>query len=126
MTDRCPPDESVIATLRDPDSEGAPAGLADRYADDADIENQLRVFKALSHEHRLRVLEALRDGELCACELEAILDAPQSTVASHLRKLRDAGLVRTRKQGKWTYYRIADTASIQLADLAQALGEATS
>jgi ArsR family transcriptional regulator len=54
-----------------------------------------RVFKALSNEHRIRILEALREGELCACELEAVLNAPQSTVASHLRELKDVGLVRS-------------------------------
>lgn len=83
---------------------------------------QLAVFKALANENRIRILEALRDGELCACELEEVLDAPQSTVASHLSTLRDAGLVYTRKEGKWTHYRIADTASLQLLDLAAAMG----
>ena len=84
-----------------------------------------RVFKALSNEHRIRILEALREGELCACELQIVLDAPQSTVGSHLRELRDAGLVNTRRQGKWTYYRIGDTAVLQLLDVADALAEET-
>jgi ArsR family transcriptional regulator len=83
------------------------------------------VFKALSNEHRIRILEALRDGELCACEIQVALDAPQSTVASHLRELKDAGLVNTRRQGKWTYYRIGDTAVLQLLDIANALAEET-
>ena len=96
---------------------------ATRRADDAVVEAELSSFKALANEKRLAVVHALREGELCACELETVLDAPQSTVASHLRKLRDAGIVATRKEGKWTYYRIADTASLQLLDLAAALGE---
>lgn len=95
--------------------------LRDRRVDEASVDRQLRAFKALANDHRIRILEALRDGELCACELEAILDAPQSTVASHLGRLRDVGLVHTRKSGKWTYYRIADTATLQLLDLAEAL-----
>ena len=66
-------------------------------------------------------LGALRDGELCACELQVVLDAPQSTVASHLRELKGAGLVETRRQGKWTYYRIGGTAVLQLLDIADAL-----
>lgn len=94
-----------------------------RRGDDAVVEAELSAFKALANEKRLAVVHALREGELCACELETVLDAPQSTVASHLRKLRDAGIVATRKEGKWTYYRIADTASLQLLDLAAALGE---
>ncbi len=94
-----------------------------RSADGESLETQLTVFKALANEKRLRIIEALRDGELCACELETILDAPQSTVATHLSTLREAEVVATRKEGKWTYYRIADTASLQLLDLAAALGE---
>ncbi|WP_255192742.1 ArsR/SmtB family transcription factor [Natronobeatus ordinarius] len=105
-------------------ADGATCGLPelrDRRVDEASVDRQLRAFKALANDHRIRILEALRDGELCACELEAILDAPQSTVASHLGRLRDVGLVHTRKSGKWTYYRIADTATLQLLDLAEAL-----
>jgi len=93
--------------------------------EDTETEAIRAVFKALSNEHRIRILEALRDGELCACELQVVLDAPQSTVASHLRELRDAGLVNTRRQGKWTYYRIGDTAVLQLLDVASALAEET-
>jgi ArsR family transcriptional regulator len=93
--------------------------------DDTEIEATRAVFKALSNEHRLRILEALRDGELCACEIQVVLDAPQSTVASHLRELKDVGLVHTRRQGKWTYYRIGDTAVLQLLDIASALAEET-
>lgn len=96
---------------------------ANRRVSDDEIDGELSVFKALANEKRLRIIEALRDGELCACELETILDAPQSTVGTHLSRLREAGIVRTRKDGKWTYYRIADTASLQLLDLARALSE---
>jgi ArsR family transcriptional regulator len=91
--------------------------------DDDQVDDQLSVFKALANEHRIRILEALREGELCACELQVVLDAPQSTVASHLRELKDSGLVKTRRQGKWTYYRIGDTAALQLLDIAEALAE---
>jgi ArsR family transcriptional regulator len=93
--------------------------------DDTEIEATRAIFKALSNEYRIRILEALRDGELCACEIQVVLDAPQSTVASHLRELKDAGLVNTRRQGKWTYYRIGDTAVLQLLDIADALAEET-
>ncbi|MFW6321198.1 MAG: ArsR/SmtB family transcription factor [Halohasta sp.] len=95
--------------------------LFDLAADDRQVEAQLTVFKALANEYRIRILDALRDGEMCACELQVVLDAPQSTVASHLRELADAGLVKKRRQGKWTYYRIGDTAALQLLDVAEAL-----
>ena len=87
------------------------------------VSGQETICKALAHEDRLRILETLRDSECCACELQVVLDAPQSTVATHLRKLRDAGLVKTRKKGKWTYYRIGDTAAIEVLDLLRAIHE---
>jgi ArsR family transcriptional regulator len=86
--------------------------------DDETVETEYPVFQALAHEDRLRLLEALRHGERCGCELMVILNAPQSTVANHLRKLRDAGLVKNRKKGRWNYYRIADAAVMDLLDLA--------
>lgn len=117
--------ESASGTLRRIEGKACCDGPfpATRRADGAVVEAELSSFKALANEKRLAIVHALREGELCACELETVLDAPQSTVASHLRKLRDAGIVNTRKEGKWTYYRIADTASLQLLDLAAALGE---
>lgn len=99
--------------------------LTELTADDTEIQTTQAVFKALSNEYRIQILEALRDGELCACEIQIVLDAPQSTVASHLRELKDTDLVNTRRQGKWTYYRIGDTAVLQLLDIADALGGKT-
>ena len=125
MADSVP--ESTRQTLDrlydDPDDRLA--SLFDLTADDTELEAARAVFRALSNEHRIRILEALRDGELCACEVQVVLDAPQSTVASHLRELKDAGLVNTRRRGRWTYYRIGDTAVLQLLDIADALAEET-
>jgi ArsR family transcriptional regulator, arsenate/arsenite/antimonite-responsive transcriptional repressor len=65
-----------------------------------------RLFKSLSDETRLRILALLREGELCVCDLMAILDLPQSTVSRHLAYLRNAGLVDDRRQGVWMFYRL--------------------
>jgi ArsR family transcriptional regulator len=114
-------DETLSRLYEDPD-EGVAELLADR-PDDGTVEREYAVFRALANEDRLRILEALRRNERCGCELMALLDAPQSTVATHLRKLRDAGLVRDRRKGKWNYYRIADTAVMDVLDLAAAVGD---
>ncbi len=123
MTESVP--ESTRQTLERlyDDPETRVTSLFELIPDDETVTAELTVFKALANEHRIRILEALRDGELCACELQVILDAPQSTVASHLRELKDAGLVKSRRQGKWSYYRIGDTAALQLLDIADALAE---
>lgn len=64
------------------------------------------VFRALSDSTRLRILNLLRGGELCVCDLVAVLDVPQPTASRHLAYLRKAGLVLTRKEGLWHYYRL--------------------
>ena len=66
--------------------------------------------KTLSDPTRIRVLLALRDGELCVCELCDALDVTQSTLSSHLQVIRKSGLVKTRREGKWMYYAMADSA----------------
>src|SRR5689334_7816328 len=67
--------------------------------------------KALGDATRLRIIAALRQRELCVCELCDALEATQSTLSTHLTSLRDAGITGTRKQGKWIYYRLSDEAA---------------
>lgn len=119
-----PPEEAqdALERLHD-DPTAAVAALRESQPDDDAVDGAVSVFKALGNEDRLRVLAALRESECCGCELQAVLDAPQSTVATHVRKLKDAGLVRSRRKGKWTYYRIADSAALDLLDLAYAISE---
>lgn len=71
------------------------------------LRDATRLFAALSDETRLRLFLALRGGELCVCQLTALLDLAPSTVSKHLSLLRDAGLVEARKDGRWVYYRMA-------------------
>lgn len=76
-----------------------------------------QLFKALSDETRLRILALLTAGELCVCDLMAVLELPQSTVSRHLAYLRNASLVEDRRQGVWMYYRL-DTPAAELGELA--------
>ena len=62
------------------------------------------IFKALSDETRLRVIKLLEEGELCVCDITAALDMSQPKVSFHLSTLKDAGLIKDRKQGKWIHY----------------------
>jgi ArsR family transcriptional regulator len=70
------------------------------------MEDLLVVFKALAEETRLRIIKLLEGGELCVCDLVAALDMSQPKVSFHLNALKEAGLIKDRKQGKWTHYRI--------------------
>jgi len=60
--------------------------------------------KALAHPGRLRILAMLRGGDLCVCQMTAVLELAASTVSAHLGDLRRAGLVIERKRGKWVHY----------------------
>ncbi len=69
-----------------------------------------RLFHALSDPTRIEILERLRGGERCVCELTDVLDAAQSRLSFHLRTLREAGLVTDRKEGRWVYYTLVPEA----------------
>jgi ArsR family transcriptional regulator len=69
-------------------------------------ERAVELFHALSDETRLQIIELLHKGERCVCELTDSLDTAQSRLSFHLRVLRDAGIVRDRKDGRWVYYEL--------------------
>ncbi|NOZ27492.1 MAG: winged helix-turn-helix transcriptional regulator [Chloroflexi bacterium] len=87
-------------------------------------EKAARLFRALAHPARLRILDALRYGEECVCHLEALLGKPQAYVSQQLAVLREAGLVRDRKDGQRVYYAICDERMLSL--LEEFLGPRTS
>jgi ArsR family transcriptional regulator len=63
-----------------------------------------RICHALSDETRLAILERLRGGEECVCNLTELLATGQSRLSFHLKVLKDAGLVRDRRAGRWIHY----------------------
>ncbi len=69
----------------------------------------LNIFKALSDVTRLKILKLLENGELCVCDLVTALNMIQPKVSFHLSILKEAGLIKDRKQGKWVHYKIDDS-----------------
>ena len=65
-----------------------------------------RFFQALRDNTRLRLLNLMGDQEICVCYFVEILDQPQPKISRHLAYLRSAGIVATRRYGKWMHYRI--------------------
>jgi ArsR family transcriptional regulator len=94
-----------------------PAVLSKR----TDVAKAASLFHALSDETRVQVLQLLRGGEQCVCELQSSLDAAQSRLSFHLRVLKDAGLVTDRREGRWAYYTINDETLLQAHDLVREL-----
>jgi ArsR family transcriptional regulator len=79
--------------------------------------------RALSDDTRFRILEVLVGKETCVCELVDRLDVPQPLLSHHLKTLKEAGLVRAQKRGRWMFYTLdadalEETANA-LAQLAQ-------
>jgi ArsR family transcriptional regulator len=79
-------------------------------------------FAALADENRLRLLHLMRDGEICVCFLQGTLRTNQPKISRHLAYLRRAGLVETRRQGRWMYYRLKKQPPTLDAILNEALG----
>ena len=72
------------------------------------MEKVIAIAKALSDSHRLRALFVLHKGELCVCQLIELFGLAPSTVSKHMSVLRHAGLVKSRKNGRWVYYSLID------------------
>ncbi|WP_447983762.1 ArsR/SmtB family transcription factor [Nitrospira sp. Nam74] len=75
------------------------------------------LFHALSDETRLEVLEQLKDGEQCVCELMDEMKAAQSRLSFHLKVLKNAGLLQDRREGRWMYYSINRESLEELEEL---------
>ena len=86
-----------------------------------DLSRAAELFHALSDPTRLAVLELLREGERCVCELQAEIDASQSRLSFHLKVLKDAGLVSDRKEGRWSYYAMTSETLSEAHDVVRAL-----
>jgi len=80
-----------------------------------DLAQSVQAFHALSDPTRLQLVELLRSGERCVCELTEALHTAQSRLSFHLRVLKDAGLVLDRKDGRWVHYRLNDESISRLA-----------
>jgi DNA-binding transcriptional ArsR family regulator len=72
------------------------------------VKSFITITKALSDAHRVSAIRYLCEGELCLCQLIEMLELAPSTVSKHMSILYQAGLVETRKQGRWIYYRLPD------------------
>ncbi|HMA65997.1 MAG: ArsR/SmtB family transcription factor [Fibrobacterota bacterium] len=73
-----------------------------------DIYDFITIVKALSDVHRVRALLALRKAELCVCQIIDLLGLAPSTVSKHMSILKQAGLVNSRKDSRWVYYRLVE------------------
>jgi ArsR family transcriptional regulator len=76
--------------------------------DDPTLTRLERVFFGFADKTRLKILKLVEKEDLCACEIMAALELTQPTVSHHLGILERSGLVASRREGKWVFYRVAD------------------
>ncbi|MGR6118321.1 ArsR/SmtB family transcription factor [Aeribacillus composti] len=69
-----------------------------------EIEKAAHVLKLLGDKTRLTIMAILKQRECCVCELLEVFDMSQPAISQHLRKLKDAGLVKEDRRGQWIYY----------------------
>lgn len=83
------------------------------------IEDNVKLLKALSEESRYRIVVVLLDGEKCACEIPEFIGRTQSNTSMHLTKLSDLGILKSRRDGKMILYSIKD---LRVCGVLKALG----
>lgn len=91
--------------------------------DKKEIQEEAGVFKAMSDPCRLKILLLLKEGELCVCEIMIALDRSQSTTSHHLSILKEEGLIKERRDGRWSRYRLAEGAIIEILNLVKLIKE---
>lgn len=78
------------------------------------MESALEMLKALSDKNRLRIIAGLsRYEELCACQITELLQVTGATASRHLSVLQRAGLIQSRKEGRWVYFQLAPAADAE-------------
>jgi ArsR family transcriptional regulator len=87
--------------------------IADKIAEIEVANKQSKFFKALADKTRLRILKLLEVREMCVCDITVALSLTQPTTSHHLGILKNAELVKERKERKWVFYRIADPKLIE-------------
>lgn len=82
-----------------------------------DFNINAKLFKVLSDSKRLEILNILKNNELCACVLLEKLDLTQSGLSYHMKLLQDSGIVTSRQEGKWVYYKLSHDGINHLIDI---------
>jgi ArsR family transcriptional regulator len=88
---------------------------------EASLTRVARWFHALSDETRLQIIDRLSTGEQCVCDLTDLLETGQSRLSFHLKILKDAGILKDRREGRWVYYCLNPDAVEELGQFVNSL-----
>jgi ArsR family transcriptional regulator len=87
-----------------------------RIPNEKELEFKSRIFKVIGDSNRLKILEILRSGENCQCDIIPMIAQSQPTVSRHLKLLEEAGLLTSRKNGTKVFYKVVDNRVFYLID----------
>ena len=87
------------------------------------FETEARLLALLAHPIRLQIVDLLRHGEVCVCDMQAALSQRQAYVSQHLMALREAGMVTCRKDGLRVYYQLSDARILRVLDQVRAVSQ---
>lgn len=82
--------------------------IISQMSNENEIQKQSDIIKSIGDPTRLKIIYLLHHGELCVCEIMDVLNKPQPTVSHHMNILKNSGLLKWRKQGVWTYYKLSN------------------
>lgn len=83
----------------------------------------VRIFKALADENRIEIIKQLQNGEKYGLEILEELSITQPNLSHHMKILCDAGIVESRKEGKWIYYKISEEQSEKAVEMLKEITE---
>ena len=89
----------------------------DQAIADRDVQQLARTYKLMGDPTRLKIILALRDGEMCVCDIAAFVQLSESAVSHQLRRLKDLALVRPRREGQVLYYSLDDDHVLDLINV---------
>ena len=82
-----------------------------------------KILKALSDPTRFKIVELLKQGEICACKFVPLTKKAQPTVSQHLKILENAGIVKSRKEGKMILYSVTNPKIFDLIEIAKKMNK---
>ncbi|MBN1288460.1 MAG: helix-turn-helix transcriptional regulator [Actinobacteria bacterium] len=85
------------------------------------LQKRLNVCKAVANAKRLQILDLMRDGEICVCDITSAVDLEQSNVSQHLTVLKNAGILTSRRNGQHVLYKVRNEKIFDFMDALDAL-----
>ena len=92
-----------------------------------EIERAANMLKLLGDKTRLTIVTMLKQRQCCVCEFQEVFDMSQPSISQHLRKLKDAGMVKEERRGQWIYYSLNENSELHglMADILEHVPEQT-